>query len=500
MKNYVDIPQSISIDDIKQNNYILSSNSYKRLIMKNANYKKLRDLLDRKLTRQDLGQEVGSLSYITNSLYYFMRSKALQNYSFLPQITKETTLPILSQSFVNLSLKKGDLIISKDSNIGEVAILDKDYPNTMLSAALYKLPITKNKFYIFALMKHEIFTQQLDFMVPKGATIRHAKTLFLDCKIPFPNYNAEKTLKFIETITKSIIAKEMRIKELHAKILESIEKELLENQKPNKFIYTLPNINEIKASTRLDTGIYCEEFKRLDFLVKNYKGGVFFINERNIKSGSTPQTRYIADLDFLKYVWVTPSHCSDYGTIEKMERINLMGNPNLTQSCILISNATSKGQKGEFVGIATFYNHTDLGDAQYNQQLYKLTDTNITKLLFMLCFLNCKLARKMCSYLCVGSKMKGMKIEHFLQIPFPNFPQNKQNEIASLYHNPNAKLEFADLNLENFAQKDNEFCQKAGIYELDKSIKHLKKILNNTIDDIVNDKASNLTFDLKNTP
>lgn len=502
MKNYVDIPQSISIDDIKQNNYILSSNSYKRLIMKNANYKKLGDLLDRKLTRQDLGQEVGSLSYITNSLYYFMRSKALQNYSFLPQITKETTLPILPQSFVNLNLKKGDLIISKDSNIGEVAILDKDYPNTMLSGALYKLPITKNKFYIFALMKHEIFTQQLDFMVPKGATIRHAKTLFLDCKIPFPNYNAEKTLKFIETITKSIIAKEMRIKELHAKILESIEKELLENQKPNKFIYTLPNINEIKASTRLDTGIYCEEFKRWNFVVTNYKYGYKNLIDRGFDyaRGTSLEKNFLGTrIDsntFIEgfYELLIPTNITEYGTITKTSFIGtktklktiqkgdiIFGGEATFKSCVVVENTTN---------IATNYH----GIRLINK------NNNLNESIFVRCFIEFWRNKGMIQYISVGGQGGHCAPSYFHLIETPLFPQNKQNEIASLYHNPNAKLEFADLNLENFAQKDNEFCQKAGIYELDKSIKHLKKILNNTIDDIVNDKASNLAFDLKNTP
>lgn len=31
-----------------------------------------------------------------------------------------------------MNLKEGDIIISKDSNIGEIVILDKDYPNYML--------------------------------------------------------------------------------------------------------------------------------------------------------------------------------------------------------------------------------------------------------------------------------------------------------------------------------------------------------------------------------
>ncbi len=126
------------------------------------------------------------------------------------------------------------MIISKDSNIGEIVILDKDYPNYMLSGALYKLPVSEKKYYLLAFVKHNIFREQLDFMVPKGATIRHAKTMFLDCKIPMPNHNAENTIKFVELITQAIINKERLIKERHSVIIELIEKELLENQNTQK--------------------------------------------------------------------------------------------------------------------------------------------------------------------------------------------------------------------------------------------------------------------------
>ena len=41
------------------------------------------------------------------------------------------------------------------------------------------------------------------------------------------------------------------------------------------------------------------------------------------------------------------------------------------------------------------------------------------------------------------------------------------------------------------------FCQKAGIYELDKSsIKHLNKLLNHAIDNIINDKYIDMSFDI----
>ena len=52
------------------------------------------------------------------------------------------------------------------------------------------------------------------------------------------------------------------------------------------------------------------------------------------------------------------------------------------------------------------------------------------------------------------------------------------------------------LNLKKFyTLKTMNFCQKAGIYELDKSsIKHLNKLLNHTIDNIINDKYIDMSF------
>ena len=181
MNNYVRTPDAVHYDDIINNNLVLSSSLFVQLVMPNSNYKKLSEFLTRPLNRKDLGTEVGSLSYIKQSPKYFIRTKALQEHSFLPDFNSETCLPILPREFVNMHLNEGDVIISKDSNIGEAVILDRDYPDCMLSGAIYKLPIKAEwKYYTLAFIKHKIFREQLDAIVPKGATIRHAKTKFLD--------------------------------------------------------------------------------------------------------------------------------------------------------------------------------------------------------------------------------------------------------------------------------------------------------------------------------
>lgn len=492
-KSYIKTPTSISYSHLVEKNYTFSPSQYMNFIMPNENFLYVRDFLSRPLQRKDLGVEVGSLNYIRKSPFYFLRTKALQQHSFLPEITNETALPIMPNCFVKMNLKKGDLIISKDSNIGEIVILDKDYPNFMLSGALYRLPVIDKKYYLLAFIKHNIFREQLDFMVPKGSTIRHAKTMFLDCKIPMPNQNTENTIKFVELLTQAIINKEQLIKERHENIFQKIEHELLSNQKPNKFKFELPTINEINETSRLDTGIYTEQFKKINFLVKNYKNGYFNINPNKIKSGSTPEVRFIGNFKTLKYRWVTPTHCSDYGTLEE-ERINLQGNNNINEDCILLINRTSKGGIGEYVGIAGYYDFNDFGKGHHNQGMYRVFNYEKHKLIFMLCFLNCSLMRTYCAGLSIGSKMKELKMEHFLQIPFPNLPENKQKEIASLYHNPDSNYQAGTFTLDNFLEQDNAFNETAGIYELDKTAKQLKEILNKTIDDIANDKEVKIAF------
>jgi len=205
MSNYIHTPKTISYNDIVECGFSLSSSRHKKFEIANQNCKLVKEFLTRALSRKDLGVEVGSANYIEQSSHYFLRTKALQDHSYLPEITPETALPIMPSSFVKMNLKAGDLIISKDSNIGEIVILDKDYPNVMLSGALYKLPVNQYKYYLLAMMKHGIFRDQLDFIVPKGATIRHAKTLFLDCKIPMPNENSENVIQFVENLTQAII-------------------------------------------------------------------------------------------------------------------------------------------------------------------------------------------------------------------------------------------------------------------------------------------------------
>jgi len=464
----------------------------------NKNTKFLRDLLDRELTFSDNGTEVGSINYISKSPKYFIRAKALQKESFLPFLTEETAVPIRPQVFVDYNLKEGDILISKDSNIGEVVILDKDLPNHTISGALYKLPITKNKYYILAFLKHNHFRKQLDLLVPKGSTIRHAKTLFLDCKIPFPNQkNKDEVILYVELLMQAIIDKEKEIRNKHQQILQKIEKELLENQKDNEFEYEKPTFNEIKKVGRLDIGLYSIEFKKLDFLFKNYKYGFFRLKDKGYRAVRGPNlavsvigiTVYSNEKKDNFYNLVQPTDLSEFGTIQTERYFgNKKKLPLLKQGDIIF------GAEGNIGKCFVICNKLDNTITNYHgMSITNDKNSSLIERIFVGMFILFLRKKDFFNFYAVGGQGGSFGKEKTENLIIPNFPKTKQKEIASLYHNPVKYPQ--NLNLKNFLEEDKKWNKKTGIIEIDKSMKQIKKHLNSLLNKIVNDKKIELSFD-----
>lgn len=496
--SYIRTPESISIKSIEEKGFTLSSSQYMDLIIPNKNYKLVRDFLSRSLKRSDLGVEVGSINYISQSPFYFLRTKALQPYSFLPEITSESALPVMPNVFVKKNFKEGDLLISKDSNIGEIVILDKDYPNFMTSSAIYKLPVIEHKYYLLAFIKHQIFREQLDFMVPKGATIRHAKTMFLDCKIPLPNKNREEAIKFIEVLTQAIINKEKLIKEKHQKIFNLIELELKSNQKKSAFDFNYPNINELEAQGRFDTGLYNENFKKWNFLVKNYKYGSIDLISRgfNWERGTSLEKNFIRTrIDSETYIkgfyeLVLPTNISQYGFVEKSTYIGTPAKLKTISQGDIIFGGEGFGKGRTYVVVE---NSNNVATNYHGIRIIN-KNNNLTESVFIRCFLAYWRDKGMIDYIGVGGSGGHCAPSYFHLIETPLFPEKEQKNVAIQYHNANAIYDSKDWNLDNFLTNDNEFNKIAGIYELDKTAKQLKTKLNLAIDNIVNDKIVEIKF------
>lgn len=498
MSNYIHTPKIISYNDIVEHDFSLSSSRHKKFEITNQNCKLVKDFLTRALSRKYLGVEVGSANYIGKSNHYFLRTKALQDHSYLPEITPETVLPIMPNCFVKMNLKAGDLIISKDSNIGEIVILDKDYPNVMLSGALYKLPVNQHKYYLLAMMKHNIFREQLDFIVPKGATIRHAKTLFLDCKIPMPSENTDNVIQFMENLTQAIVNKQRLIKERHQAILAAIEKELLDNQKDNIFSYDYPSINYIQENGRMDATFYSEYYKKLIFPVLNYSYGHAPLTEQGLelKPGPSLEIKLLeARIDsdyFIKgfYRLITPKQILNTGVINK-ERF--IGTPKKIPTIKFGDILFGESGTGRTMVYLDDCNNT-INNAHAHILRPIKDKCTLDKAITIRSIMQYYKEKGITDCLTVGGNGGHLSPSYFDRVFIPNFPTEKQQEITKLYHNP-ITYDVKNATLDNFLELDNEFNSQAGIYELDKTAKQLQIILNQTIENIINDEVVNIAFE-----
>lgn len=499
MNRYVKAPDVISFKDCVNKNYNLSSSLFTKLIISNTNNLPVSSFLTRELENRDLGCEIGSLSYTDRSTHYFLRTKALQKNSFIPDITGESALPMRPVDFVNMNLKKGDLIISKDSNIGEIVILEKDYPNYMLSGAIYKLPVKEEyKYYLFSMIKHDIFREQLDSIVPKGATIRHAKTLFLDCLIPLPNKNTKNVIEYVSKLTKAIIQKETLIKKRHEQILNAIQEELENNQKDNEFKYSMPTYSEVAETGRLDTGIYSEYFKRKIYLIKNYKYdssniydlGFSLSRGQNLQVSNIGESIYTKEKHRNFYTLMLPKFISKYGTSQKIE---YLGNKNKLKTLNkgeLIFGAEGF-EKGRSVVVLE---DQDRVITNIHGITIEHKDKNIQLSIFIKLCLDYLRNLGLIDLCAVGGNGGSLAQKYWDVIPFPNFPETKQKDITKLYYNQKITYATSSFTLGNFTTKDSDFNKSAGIYELDKSAMYLKELLNKAIDNIVNDVEVDIKF------
>lgn len=489
-KQYIKIPNFTTINDIALKSYSLSATQYKSFCIKNENLKTVREFLDRDLERKDLGVEVGSEAYVDNSGMYFIKTKALQAENYLLDINKESFQQISPKSFIEMSLKKGDLLISKDSNVGEICILDKDYNNAMLCGAIYKLPVTKYKYYLLAFIKSELFRQQIDFLVPRGSTIRHGKTKFLECLIPIPNKNCEDTIRLVEILMQCIINKEVEIKKKHNEALSKIQKELEINQLDNTFHYELPTYAEILKTERLDSSLYSKEYKRNLFFISNYKHGTqsledlgFQINRgQNLQITCIGQSIYSDTYKEGFYTLVRPTNISQYGTVSKYE---YLGNKNDLLS--LKDGDVIFGAEGTFRSFVVLNKAknmiTNIHGVVLNQK-----SNDPTKSIFIKLCLDYYMKKGILKSLSVGGNGGSLAIQYLNDLIFPKFPTHIEKEITKLFHNEDIVFDYSRSNLDGLLEYDSALNEQAGIYELDASLKHLKEKLEEVLDRIANDQ------------
>lgn len=97
-------------------------------------------------------------------------------------------------------------------------------------------------------------------------------------------------------------------------------------------------------------------------------------------------------------------------------------------------------------------------------------------------------------YISVGGQGGSLAEKYWKYIKIPNFPRPKKEEIAKYYFNP-ANYCQEKLNLSDFEEEDIKITQQAGILQLDRQYKAIKRILDAMIQRIISDEEVKASFD-----
>lgn len=290
------------------------------------------------------------------------------------------------------------------------------------------------------------------------------------------------------------------IQKRHADILNLIDEELKNNQKPNSYKYHLPTFKEIQSVGRLDTGLYTESFFKKDQLILNYingccpflklnQGKVNISRGQNLQESNIGKSIY-SDIPYNGYYRLALSkNFTDTQTINKYQYLgNVRSLKQISMGEIIFSCRGDMGRNLIYCEpVKNIITNIDSVHIVFeNQELYKT--------IFISQFLGYLRDNGYIQNISItGSGADSFTKYQFELLKIPNFPESKQKEIAALYHNL-VEYNTEEFTLDNFAEKDDIYNVEAGIYELDKTAKHLQELLNDAIDKIVNNQEVEIKF------
>lgn len=496
---YIETPEVITFNQLIEKDS-LSPINYKYLRLKNKNVKPLVDIVETPIKG---GKEVGSKEYIRKSNKYFIRTKAFQSESFLLDLNDETAVPIRPQAFVNHNIKKGDVLILKDSNVGEVVYVEKDYPDHMLSGGIKKLDIIEDKLYVFAFIKNDFFKKQLEFLIGKGATIRHAQDKYLDCLIPFPNgESANQVKQYVSELVQAVIRKEREIKCKFQKILKLIDDELIQGEVYSSNLKT--TFNDLVENSRLDAGFYSHDFKRMNHYIENYPHGSKTIHElefelsrgQNLQISAIGKSIYSDIFKPNYYKLYLPTHITEYGTISKVLYLGNSKELKCLEKGDLVFGAEGF-EKGRSIVITE---EIDKVITNIHGITIKSKTHDLELSIFVKCFLDYLRFNGIIDKFAVGGNGGSLAMKYWDNIKFPMFTEDLRKNIVALYRNMqfNSK-EHANnetLNISTFGRIDKYITEKSGIIELDHQIKQLRTKIDEIIEAICLDEEVAISFDM----
>jgi type I restriction enzyme S subunit len=184
-----------------------------------------------------------------------------------------------------------------------------------------------------------------------------------------------------------------------------------------------------------------------------------------------------------------PTHLTIFGTVSK---IIYLGNKNELKC--LEKGDIIFGAEGFEKGRSTVItNNMSRTITNIHGITLKTEDHDLTKSIFVRCFLNFLRREGLIDIYAVGGNGGSLSIKYWNVIKIPKFPSAKRDEIAKYYYNPiEQRLKNPDLT--NFDTEDSQLTSQQGIIQLDAQVKMLKERLDEIVNDLVMNNSVLIDF------
>jgi type I restriction enzyme S subunit len=491
---YLRVPRQITLVDLRKDDTSWSAGMYRRVEIPTSCTRRVGDLI----TGYDKGSDPGSLYYLEKSTHYLIRTKSLQAHSYLISSKGGAIAPLNPRVFEDMALSDGDILLSKDSNVGECAMVDGDaWRNYTLSGGIVRLQPSINRNYLFAFLKHQLFKTELLSKVPRGATIAHANELWLECRVPFPDQgDGDDVIAYVAVLTRAIVEKEIAIRARNDEIYAQIEAELTANQ-TGRCRYEYPMREEIARLGRFDAAIYGREYKSKISRIQNYRRGYrtpsaagFIITPGPSLEIKLLQTRLDSETPKSGfYELLIPANISEYGT---MDAVTWLGTarklPLLHAGDILFGEAGF--HKGRSI---VLIDEPERATTNAHGLYSRRSDGDLAQSIFFRCIFNWYRSQRLIDLMAVGGSGGHFSPEYFDFVLIPRFPESLQHQIVRLYHNHSAPPA-RKATLANFLAWHRDWNGGLGIWELDSELKALQRTLTEVQEHIIEGRTVKLPF------
>jgi len=344
--------------------------------------------------------------------------------------------------------------------------------------------------YIYSFLRTDFFVEQVWSLLNRGLYPRMDKGA-LD-KILIPISPDKRVIRYVSALMQAIVEKEKNVRDKNQLIHSMIEAELAGEQKmEGRFSYAFPAMSEISALGRLDASMYTEAFKRKEFLLRNYalgcgtysQTGFDICRGQNLQVSCIGKSIYSDEMRPNFYRLLLPTHITDVGTVSEFEWLG-----NSRSLSLLLEGDIVFGGEATFRCVVACDALSCPTISNIHAILLRSDSLPLHLKIFAGAWLRYLGEWGYVKAIAVGGQGGSIGTEYFDHLPIPKFPDEKQGEIARLYHY-DAPPPPGKPTLDTLVAWHKQWNKELGIWELDREMKNLQRTLWDVQQKIINGKT-----------